>query len=607
MSCGGGPGSLVGSIVFGTGVEGSVLSATGAPKGPQLPVVVSGEAKEVVNSTAKLTGTVAARGVATTYRFEYGPTKGYGTSVPVPSASAGEGRLPVEVSQSVTGLEEGTLYYFRLVASNSSGTSYGEAKTFTPGYPSYWEVNGKIATPSVTGKGTLKVLGVECAVVESGKVLLGGGEVTSVSCPGVAQCEGSSEVEAVGLPWKTELVDVPVKNGGGEVERYEVRERFYGASGKEPGWDLVCKGKPVLSCSGEVSGNLENISSGVVVEFDSSSPRMSCGGGPGSLVGSIVFGTGEESNVLSATGAPKGPQIPVAATGEAKEVTSSSAKLTGTIATRGAATTYHFEYGPTKSYGTNVPVPNANGGESRLPIEVSQNINGLQPRMLYHYRLVATNSGGTAYGEDKTLSTEYPAEWLLNGALAVDDVVKSEGTLTMHDSGLEVTAECQVDESGEVGILREKVYNVGEITHVTGTKGETAITCHPTQTGWCGTAAIQIEATYLPWNTELTDPPVENASHEVHYEPRVRSYGTVQPAWTVKCGFMGSTAVDTCAGEPAGEVKNTASGVAVKFESKSPALACTGSAIGTGTVEGTLSLTSATEGKTLSVYGAPGP
>ena len=116
-----------------------------------------------------------------------------------------------------------------------------------------------------------------------------------------------------------------------------------------------------------------------------------------------------------------------------------------------------------------------------------------------------------------------------------------------------------------------------------------------------------IEATYLPWNTELTDPPVENASHEVHYEPRVRSYGTVQPAWTVKCGFMGSTAVDTCAGEPAGEVKNTASGVAVKFESKSPALACTGSAIGTGTVEGTLSLTSATEGKTLSVYGAPGP
>ena len=348
MSCGGGPGSLVGSIVFGTGVEGSVLSATGAPKGPQLPVVVSGEAKEVVNSTAKLTGTVAARGVATTYRFEYGPTKGYGTSVPVPSASAGEGRLPVEVSQSVTGLEEGTLYYFRLVASNSSGASYGEAKTFTPGYPSYWEVNGKIATPSVTGKGTLKVLGVECAVVESGKVLLGGGEVTSVSCPGVAQCEGSSEVEAVGLPWKTELVDVPVKNGGGEVERYEVRERFYGASGKEPGWDLVCKGKPVLSCSGEVSGNLENISSGVVVEFDSSSPRMSCGGGPGSLVGSIVFGTGVEGSVLSATGAPKGPQIPVAATGEAKEVTSSSAKLTGTIATRGAATTYHFEYGPTK-------------------------------------------------------------------------------------------------------------------------------------------------------------------------------------------------------------------------------------------------------------------
>jgi hypothetical protein len=58
---------------------------------------------------------------ATTYRFEYGPTAAYGTTVPV-----GEGHVvgstPTQVSQAIAGLAPDTTYHFRVVASNGVGS-----------------------------------------------------------------------------------------------------------------------------------------------------------------------------------------------------------------------------------------------------------------------------------------------------------------------------------------------------------------------------------------------------------------------------------------------------------------------------------------------------
>ena len=96
-----------------------------------------------------------------------------GAKVPVSPALAGEGRLPVEVGQSVSGLSSSTLYHYRLVASNGGGTSYGEDKAVTPGYPSEWRINGEKKSSPVKATGTLvleaPVLGKvteECVVSE---------------------------------------------------------------------------------------------------------------------------------------------------------------------------------------------------------------------------------------------------------------------------------------------------------------------------------------------------------------------------------------------------------------------------------------------------------
>ncbi len=84
-------------------------------------------------------------------------------------------------------------------------------------------------------------------------------------------------------------------------------------------------------------------------------------------------------------------------------VTSTSATLNGTVNPNGEATTYYFEYGTDTSYGS--PTSSASAGSGTSAVSVNAPISGLTSDTTYHYRIVATNSDGTSYGDDKTLST----------------------------------------------------------------------------------------------------------------------------------------------------------------------------------------------------------
>ena len=95
----------------------------------------------------------------------------------------------------------------------------------------------------------------------------------------------------------------------------------------------------------------------------------------------------------------------VVSTNSATNVTSSSATLNGTVNPNGLTTSVHFEYGLTTSYGFTTTSHNYSGGTTQ---NVSANISGLSPNTTYHFRLVATNSGGTRYGGDRTFSTLTP-------------------------------------------------------------------------------------------------------------------------------------------------------------------------------------------------------
>jgi NHL repeat len=99
------------------------------------------------------------------------------------------------------------------------------------------------------------------------------------------------------------------------------------------------------------------------------------------------------------------PVAPVVDREFTAEVGVSEAKLGALVNAGGAQTTYRFEYGPTSAYGSSTPFPEGSVGEGLESHAVWAAASGLAPGSTYHYRVVATNELGTAYGPDQTFTT----------------------------------------------------------------------------------------------------------------------------------------------------------------------------------------------------------
>lgn len=96
---------------------------------------------------------------------------------------------------------------------------------------------------------------------------------------------------------------------------------------------------------------------------------------------------------------------PTAATGGAKQVTENSATLTGTVNPNSEATTYYFQYGTSKTYGSQTPTQGPTAAV-KANQAASAAIGGLAANTSYHYRLVAVNGSGTKLGNDKQFKTQ---------------------------------------------------------------------------------------------------------------------------------------------------------------------------------------------------------
>ncbi len=137
----------------------AVSNANGTNRGADVtlttsgPPRIDGESVEAVNrTTASLQGQIDPFGFDTTYRFEYGTSTAYGSSVPVPDADIGSGMGEVPVSQVIGQLLPATTYHYRIVATNAQGTVDGTDQTFTTVPPAYIdsEFVTSVASSSVT-------------------------------------------------------------------------------------------------------------------------------------------------------------------------------------------------------------------------------------------------------------------------------------------------------------------------------------------------------------------------------------------------------------------------------------------------------------------------
>jgi len=103
-----------------------VAPAQAAP--PSLSVV---SATDIQGVSALLEGTVDPEGLATSYRFEYAVAADFSGATKTASFSAGQSAEPRPARVAISGLALATTYHFRLVATNSSGTTTSTPASFT--------------------------------------------------------------------------------------------------------------------------------------------------------------------------------------------------------------------------------------------------------------------------------------------------------------------------------------------------------------------------------------------------------------------------------------------------------------------------------------------
>jgi NHL repeat len=309
-----------------------------------VPTVTTGALPtHITRSSAVLGGIVNPEETAvTTCEFEYGPTLAYGHTVPCEQPLPLTGSAPVVVSAEIRPEEPPAgLVYYRLKVANGAGDEFGEGETFRlASFPP--PVIGGLSASNVT-QFTATLNGT----LETGEAL-----VNYRFEYGTSTAYGSVE---------------PIPDNYTSI----TDERI------------------------SVSQAIEGLQAGTTYHYRllASSPGATNVAGPDETFTTLPI------------------PAPTVATGAAEGIGVGAATLTGTIDPHGWNTEYLFEYGPSTAYGSSWPTVQVDMGALEGPQPALVNVPNLLPSTTYHYRLVATNGGGTSYGPDMTFTTgEYPAQ-----------------------------------------------------------------------------------------------------------------------------------------------------------------------------------------------------
>jgi hypothetical protein len=111
------------------GVALAAFAGSAWASGPDRPTVSAVTVDAITASGAGLHGTVNPKDKPTTYVFEYGLTTAYGAQTPQGSLPKSKSAKPV--SAELAGLDPGTTYHVRLMATNEKGPTLGTDQTFT--------------------------------------------------------------------------------------------------------------------------------------------------------------------------------------------------------------------------------------------------------------------------------------------------------------------------------------------------------------------------------------------------------------------------------------------------------------------------------------------
>lgn len=162
------------------------------------------------------------------------------------------------------------------------------------------------------------------------------------------------------------------------------------------------------------NGHVYSNRRGSIAEYDASG-NLQFVFGSAELTNSRGVDTNVSTGRVYATSNPSGPHVvavfgpgvlvPGVTTGDATNITPTSATLNGTINPDGVEAFYQFEWGTDTTYGNVVPAAPVSVGDGTSDVAVMESLTGLAPDTTYHFRLVGSNANGTNNGQDQTFTT----------------------------------------------------------------------------------------------------------------------------------------------------------------------------------------------------------
>ncbi len=138
------------------------------------------------------------------------------------------------------------------------------------------------------------------------------------------------------------------------------------------------------------------------------------------------------------------PNPPVVVTEQATLIAQTTATLSATVnPNAGEVSECKLEYGTTSSYGSSAPCTPPPGSGTG-PVAVSASLAGLGPNTTYHFRISATNAGGTSTGPDETFQTSVNAPAVAGQPAAAVTQTTASLSATVNPNGGEVS-ECALE------------------------------------------------------------------------------------------------------------------------------------------------------------------
>lgn len=416
--------------------------ATGVAQAAGPPTVVTGAVSAIGPATATVAGSVNPNGIATTWVVEYGKTTGYGSSTS--ATAAGSGTAAVDVSGSLTGLVAGTLYHYRVVATNADGKTNGADGIFTTTAPPSVTVAAAtgVGATSFTLSGTVDPRGrVTTWQFEYGLTTSYGSLTPSLSAgSGTGPLDVSATVSSV-QPGQTYHFRLVATSDAGTTRSADRSVQTSAAPRAVTGGASAVTPTRITFAGTVNPSGLATIwwfEFGTTAGYGSRTATRSIAAGTADvattvavtslragtlyhyrLVASNSAGTTSGADQTASTSGP-----PDARTGPPRSISGATAVLTGSVDSRGRATTWYFEYGTTTGYGTRTATQSidAKAGDRNVAVTVS----ALKPSTTYHFRLVATSDAGTARGVDQAFKTGAPPAATTGAAILVDS-----GALTL--------------------------------------------------------------------------------------------------------------------------------------------------------------------------------